>query len=130
MVGFPHEVKIVHTTRVKEKQEIIFFYGKMATLGWDPDWWQWVEGYQFFNYTTKFGRMWVITRNLGINRGADKWQGNPQGTYMFYWSWVWDPTCSGNNVALILSIWHKAITVNEWRACIALASISKQHVRS
>lgn len=26
------------------------------------------------------------------------------------------------------SIWHKAVEVNEWRACIAPASISKQYV--
>lgn len=32
-----HEVKIICTTHAKEKQEITFFYGKMATLEWDLD---------------------------------------------------------------------------------------------
>lgn len=38
VTGFSfHEVKIIRTTRAKEKQEITFFYGKMATLEWDLD---------------------------------------------------------------------------------------------
>jgi hypothetical protein len=30
-----------------EEEEIIFFYGKVATLSWDPDRWCWVEGFVF-----------------------------------------------------------------------------------
>ena len=37
MSAFFHEVKIIHTTRGQEKHKIIFFYGKMTDLGWDPD---------------------------------------------------------------------------------------------
>ena len=37
--GFFHKVKIIHTNRGPKKEgikeEIIFFYGKLATLGWD-----------------------------------------------------------------------------------------------
>lgn len=41
---------------------------------------------------------------------------------------VWDPLRSGKEVAFVWSIWHKAVDVNEWRARIAPASISKQCV--
>ena len=40
MIGFFHLVKIIHTTRGRRKEKITFFYGKTATLGWDPDRWR------------------------------------------------------------------------------------------
>lgn len=48
------------TTRGKENKEITFFYCTMATLGWDLDWWQWMECYWFLNHAAKFGRVLVI----------------------------------------------------------------------
>lgn len=76
MVGFFHEVKIIHTTRGPKKEgkneEIILFYGKTATFGQDPDCWQWVDGFHFLNYTTKFSKDSIINKNLGIIHAADK----------------------------------------------------------
>lgn len=44
MVGFFYEVKTIDTTRGPKrggiKEEIIFYYGKMATLSWDLDRWR------------------------------------------------------------------------------------------
>ena len=50
------------------------------------------------------------------------------GNYKFYGSQVWDPAHSDKEATFLWSIWHKVVTVNEWRACIALSSISKQCV--
>ena len=40
-----HKVKIIRTnrgsTRDGEKEEVVFFYGKVITLGWDLDRWRW-----------------------------------------------------------------------------------------
>ena len=130
IVGFFHKVKIIHTTRGPKKEgvreEIRFFYGKMATLGWDPDRWRWVDGDQFLNYTTKLGKELLSSRDPGITRAAEKWQGCLPPNYRFYWSQVWDPLHAGKEVAFMWSIWHKAVAVNKWRAKIAPASISKQ----
>ena len=41
----------------------MFCYGKVATLGWDPDKWRWVDGGRFLNYTTNDGRHYSINRN-------------------------------------------------------------------
>ena len=94
----------------------------------DPDRWRWIDGGHFLDYTTKDGRDNILNRNPGTTRAADKWQGYLPGNYKFYWSQVWDPMRSGKEATFILSIWHKAIAVNEWRARIAPASISKQCV--
>ena len=49
--GYFHKVKIIHTNRGPkkegEREKIIFFYGKLATLGWDPDRWRWIDGGHF-----------------------------------------------------------------------------------
>lgn len=50
----------------------MFFYGKLATLAWDPDHWRWVEDYYFLHYTTKFGRDLVINTILGMAWMVDK----------------------------------------------------------
>lgn len=46
--GFFHHVKIMHTTRGPMRdgvrEVITFFYGKEATLRWDPDRWRWRGG--------------------------------------------------------------------------------------
>ena len=74
--GFFYKVKVVHTNRGPKREgkieEIIFFYGKLASLGWDPDRWRWMDGGQFFDYTTKDGRDSIIKRNPGTTRAADE----------------------------------------------------------
>ena len=60
-----------------------------------------MEDYWFINYTTKLGMLEVITRNYGNNRVVDKWQDHLLGSYSFYWSKVWDPTCFGREVHLL-----------------------------
>ena len=57
-----------------ERKEVVFFYGKLATLGWDPNVWKWAVGVKFFNYTTKDGRDSIINRNPGTTRTGNKWQ--------------------------------------------------------
>ena len=130
--GFFHKVKIFHTNRGPKRkgkrEEIIFFYGKLASLGWDPARWRWINGGYFLDYTTKDGRDTILNRSPGTSRAVEKWQGYLPGNYKFYWSQVWDPMRSGKEVEFIWSIWHKAVAVNEWRARIAPASISKQCV--
>ena len=55
---------LLEALKMKEKkEEIIFFYGKVATLRWDLDHWRWIEEYHFLNYIAKFGRDFVINRN-------------------------------------------------------------------
>ena len=129
-VGVFHHVKIIHTTRGPKKEgvreEIRFFYGKMATMGWDPDRWRCADGDQFLNYTTKQGREILSSRDPGIPCVAEKWQGYLPANYRFYWSQVWDPLRAGKEATFMWSIWHKVVAVNEWRAKIAPASISKQ----
>ena len=130
--GVFFEVKIIFTNRRPkkegEKNEVMFFYSKEATPGWNPDRWRWVDGGHFLDYTTKAGRDSIINRNPGTTRAADKWQGYLPGNYRFRWSQVWDPLRNGKEAAFSWSIWHKAVAVNEWRARIAPASISKQCV--
>ena len=124
MDGYFHEVKVIRTYRgpkgkreeEKEKEEILFFYGKVATLGWDPDRWRWSDGSRFLNYTTKSGREAIRSRSPGVTGAVEKWQGYLPGNYRFYWSQVWDPHRAGKEAAFIWSIWHKAVAVNEWRA--------------
>jgi hypothetical protein len=98
----------------------------MTTLGWDLDHWRWADGGHFFYYTTKAGRDSITNRSPDITRVGDKWQGYLPDNYRFLWSQVWDPLHSGKEAVFIWSIWHKAVAVNEWRARIAPASISKQ----
>ena len=130
--GHFHEVKIIYTNRgvkkegEEEREEVIFFYGKVATLSWDPDRWRWGDGGRFLDYTTKKGGDILTSRSQGSSRVADKWQGYLPGNYRFQWSQVWDSNRSSKEAAFIWSIWHKAVAVNEWRARIAPASISKQ----
>ena len=82
----------------------------------------------FLTTLLRDGREILTSRNPGTSRAADKWQGYLPGNYRFQWSQVWDPLRSGKEAAFIWSIWHKAVAVNEWRARIAPASISKQCV--
>ena len=130
--GYFHKVKIIHTNRGPkregEREKISFFYGKLASLGWDPDRWRWLEGGHFLDYNTKDGRDTITNRDPGTTRAVEKWQGYLPGNYHFYWSQVWDPHRAGKEAAFIWSIWHKAVAVNEWRARIAPVSISKQCV--
>lgn len=74
--GLFHKVKLIHTNRglKKEgkKEEIIFFYGKLATLGWDPDRWRWIDRGRFLEYTTKDGHDNILNMNSGTTRAAHK----------------------------------------------------------
>jgi hypothetical protein len=76
--GYFHEVKIIHTNRGpkkkegEEKEEVIFFYGKVTTLPWDPDRWRWGDGGRFLDYTTKKGREILTSGNQGSTRAAEK----------------------------------------------------------
>ena len=70
--------------RKKEKKNL-FLYGKLATLGWDPNRWRWSDGGRFLNYTTKGGRETIVSRNPGVTRVAKKWQAYFPGNYRFYW---------------------------------------------
>ena len=89
--GIFHVVKNMHTTRVPKKdkeedrEEITFFYGKVATLTWDPDRWRWGDGGHFLNYTTKSGREIIASRKPGTTRAGDKWQRYLPGNYRFFW---------------------------------------------
>ena len=53
--GFFKMVKVIHTNRGPknegEQENFIFFYGKEASLRWDPDRWRWKDGGQFLKYT-------------------------------------------------------------------------------
>ena len=130
IIGFFNEVKIIYTTRCSknedEEMEIIFFYGKTTTLCWDSDRWHWKDSSHFLNYTSKIGKDSIINRNPRTIRAADKWQGYLSGTYRFYWSQLWDPLRAGKESDFMWFIWHKVVTVNEWRTRIAQVSISKQ----
>lgn len=59
MIGIFHKAKIIQThirpKREGEHEQITFFDGKLATLGWDPDRWRWSDGGRFLDYTTKEG---------------------------------------------------------------------------
>ena len=89
MEGFFYKVKIIHTNRGPKndgvKEEVIFFYNKVGTLGWDPDRWRWFDGGHFLDYTTKDGCDSIINKNLGTTLMADKWQGYLPNNYRFYW---------------------------------------------
>ena len=74
---------------------------KLATLGWDPDRWRWIDGGKFLNYTTKDGRDSITNRNPGTSRAGDKWQGYLPRNYKFFWSQVWDPLRSGKEAAFM-----------------------------
>jgi len=43
---------------------------------------------------------------------------------------VWDPAHFGKEAAIMWFIWHKVITVNEWKIHIAPTSISKKRFAS
>ena len=105
LVGFFHEAKIIQThrgpKREGDKEQLTFFYGKIATLGWDPNRWHWSDEGRFLDYTTKDSMETINKRNPGATRAADKWQGYLPGNYKFYWSEVWDPLCAGKEAAFI-----------------------------
>ena len=103
-----------------------YLYEKKTTLGWNPDQRRWVDGYRFLNYTTKLGIEVVNNRNPGTTRAGEKWQGYLPGNYRLYRSHVWDPLRSSKEAAFMWFIWHKVVAINEWRAQIAPAFISKQ----
>jgi hypothetical protein len=100
----------------------------VATLGWDPNRWRWIDQGRFLNYTTKDGRESIINRNPCTTHATYKWQGYSLSNYRFHWSQVWDLLRSGKETAFMWSIWHKVVDVDEWRVYIAPASISKQCV--
>ena len=59
----------------EKKEEIMFFYGKIATLEWDPDRWRWMDGGHFLDYTTKDGRDFIGNRNPCTTRAAENGKG-------------------------------------------------------
>lgn len=69
------------------KEKVRFFYSKESTFEWDPYWWRWVECYNL-----KFGRDPIINTQecLPCNN-------------KFYWSQVWDPSCSRNEDAFLIN---------------------------
>lgn len=78
MACFFHEVKVIHINRGPKRdggKEEIIFYGKVATLSWDAQYWHWIDGGRFLNYTTKDGSEFIINMNLGTTRAEYKWQG-------------------------------------------------------
>jgi hypothetical protein len=92
MVGFFHRLQIFHTNK---GPIYIFFYGRLATLGWDPDWWWWIVNGHFLDYTIKDGREYIINGNPDTTCAAD--MGFLPINYRFLWSHVWDPLRSGKN---------------------------------
>lgn len=72
--------------------------------------------------------LWVINKIHGMTRATNIWQGCLLDNYKFNWSQVWDLAWSCKEAAFMCFIWHKAVVVDELRACIVPASISKQCV--
>ena len=64
---FSH-VKIVYATRgpkkVDKKEEMVFFYGTNATLGWDPDWWRWVKATISSTISQNLVNIWSLTCSM------------------------------------------------------------------
>lgn len=115
----------MHTTSGREKEETAFFYGKNATLGWDPECWRWANGFCFLNYTTKMGNDKIFNMVSYTTRAANKWQGYILRNYQFYWSYVWDPMqYYGKEDVFMWSIWHKQLQ-SGWKVRITPTSISK-----
>lgn len=132
MASFFHKVKIIQTNKgLKnewEKKQITFFYEKLATLGWVPDQWHWIDEGRFFVCTIKDGKDSIINKNPETTRAEDKWQGYILDNYRFYQSQVQDSLCSEKDAAFMWLVQDKVVVVNEWRAHIALALISKYYV--
>lgn len=77
LTGF-HMVMVIYTNTSNrgpkkdgKHEDIIFFYGKLASFGWDPDRWRWLDRGRFLNYTTKDGREFITNSNLGSTRGGN-----------------------------------------------------------
>jgi hypothetical protein len=109
-IGTPARVRVQSVAKGPRKKTILFYYGKIRELTWDPAKLKWPEGVEFLHYSTKLGRKLLQQRQPPLQLLRRKWSEALPGDFRFQWSTVWDHE---------RQIWHKAVAVNVWRGKIS-----------
>jgi hypothetical protein len=73
--GIVARVRVAEVVKGPKKVCINLFYGKMKSLGWDPNKFRWNASTPFMRFSTKLGRELLKARHDIPNVAVRKWHG-------------------------------------------------------
>lgn len=114
-------VKVVGHKRGQRKAEVLFYYGWVDQLNWDPMKVQWTGQMgqtPFMGYTTKLRYDLLREKHVVPNVVEKKWQGILPLCHRLRWNRIWSKGHTPKEVGLLWLVWHRAVAVNEWHGRI------------
>ena len=112
--SFLKKVRIVTIQRGSAKAKIIFFYGRVRTLNWNPNrlYWNNEKHTPFMNYSTSLERGLLRNRNGPLEPTSVKWNNLLPPDFVFNWGDIWAADRARKEASLQWLTWHKGIAVN------------------
>jgi hypothetical protein len=119
--GIIHRVRVTSVATGPAKKPILLFYGRLDSIGWDPERFQWLDGDKatpFMNFSASLGRRLLRKRHDIPNPVERKWQGVLPLDFRLRWKTVWAKNRTPKEAGLLWLAWHRAVAVNVWRGRI------------
>lgn len=83
-------VRVVPIQRRQRKTRILFYYGRVDQLEWDPKLYTWSDTTPLMAYTAAFGRILLKSKHVVPAVVPTKWQDILHANYLVKWLNVWD----------------------------------------
>lgn len=119
--GIFRRVRIIEVNKGPKKKSLLFYYGRLDWLNWDPKRLQW-PGKQaatpFMDYNVKLVRDLLREKHIIPNPVERKWQGILPFSHQFKWNTVWAKPRIPKEAGLLWLVWHRAVAVNVWKGRI------------
>jgi hypothetical protein len=109
----------VGTTRDQKREPVLFLYGRINDLSWDPCRLFWPDQTSFLDYITAKGRAILRTRHPPFTLAISKWAQVLPRDFQFPWADVWDVEQARKESGLLWRLAHRTVVVNVWHSVIS-----------
>lgn len=101
--GSAQLVRIVVAKRGQKQTEVLFYYGRVRALTWDPNRLFWSDHSPFMDYSTQKGRAFLRRTHPPPRVAEQKWNHTLPADFDFRWVEIWvffdesarKPSCCG-----------------------------------
>lgn len=101
--------------KTNQNTPILFFYGPIQQLNFDPHQYSWPGGTPLLQFSAQLAREWMRNPEEPVDLSRSKWWGILPRNSNVDWQDTWKAKRAQKESAFIWSVWHKALAVNEWR---------------
>jgi hypothetical protein len=101
IAGFPARVRVISVPRGPKKVQVLFFYGRVRDLSFDPARLVWSDKSNLLAYTTQKGRALLCNQHSPPAMAATKWNVILPPDFKFQWAEVWDTKWAQKEATLL-----------------------------